>query len=527
MKRTSNSCYKGIKDFPSTFLNKCDFQENDKFKQAESNNNSTLSLHIAAYENSMEDSTESGEEEGIKKQVDKSMIKKWKSGKNFFTGSVNIIQNPFELPRQQESIKKEPEIMQFKASQKLLNPNDSTIDFQKVPAENTEQHLQQSENAVKTTPISGSRIPPGCIQRILSIPGTKCGLIIGRNGNTIKTLQETLGVKMLLMQENHTISLGQKPLRITGTPDKVENACRTIENIINSEDVRPQYAKSVSEVNVPRSLVGIIIGKSGETIERLINESGCKIQFKPDEDPNTPDRCVTFQGTSDQIARGNQMISDLIQRSRNYCVTETFLMNVPANKTGLVIGKGGDTIKQICGESGAHVNLSRDPPPNSSEKVFVIKGTSYQIHHAQHIIRIKVGEIPPGTPFADFTGLNSVASAIPPATSSYAFDGGYDQWKLSGAYTAAQRGASSNCYQQQQQQQPHGANAVYGHTGTAAPTSTEQQSAGAQVQDYSTQWAEYYRQMGMHEKAVLVEEHRKKHQASTSRQTRYGTGPYN
>ena len=143
------------------------------------------------------------------------------------------------------------------------------------------QQQSTGGGAAPTTPTPGG-IPPGCIQRILSIPGTKCGLIIGRNGETIKSLQETLGVKMLLIQENQTISHGPKPLRITGTPDKVENACRTIESIINSEDGRPQYAKSVGEVIVPRSSVGIIIGKSGETIKRLINESGCKIQFKPD-----------------------------------------------------------------------------------------------------------------------------------------------------------------------------------------------------------------------------------------------------
>ena len=126
------------------------------------------------------------------------------------------------------------------------------------------------------------------------------------------------------------------------------------------------------------------------------------------------------------------MISDLLQRSQNTGVQETFLMHVPANKTGLVIGKGGDTIKQICSESGAHVELSRDPPPNASEKIFVIKGTPYQIHHAQHIIRIKVGDIPPGTPVPHFSGSNVNAA---PVTNPYGsgYDG-YNQWNQNGAY---------------------------------------------------------------------------------------------
>lgn len=50
------------------------------------------------------------------------------------------------------------------------------------------------------------------------------------------------------------------------------------------------------------------------------------------------------------------------------------------------------------------MELSRDPPPNANEKVFVIKGTPYQIHHVQHIIRIKIGDIAPGTPVPPFHG---------------------------------------------------------------------------------------------------------------------------
>jgi far upstream element-binding protein len=110
----------------------------------------------------------------------------------------------------------------------------------------------------------------------------------------------------------------------------------------------------------------------------------------------TQDRCAVIQGTPAQIERATNLIWDLVQRSNGNSASEVCLMHVPANKTGLVIGKGGDTIKQICSETGAHVELSRDPPPNATEKVFVIKGSQYQIHLAQHAIRIKVGDVAPG-----------------------------------------------------------------------------------------------------------------------------------
>uniref|UniRef100_A0AC34F9S9 ATP-dependent RNA helicase n=1 Tax=Panagrolaimus sp. ES5 TaxID=591445 RepID=A0AC34F9S9_9BILA len=87
-------------------------------------NKSTLSLHIAAYENSVEatsDANFDGNNE-LKTSENKSgFIKKFKQ----VFGGCNI-QNPFEFPRQQEGDQSMgPEVMQFSASQKLINPNES------------------------------------------------------------------------------------------------------------------------------------------------------------------------------------------------------------------------------------------------------------------------------------------------------------------------------------------------------------------------------------------------------------------
>lgn len=418
----------------------------------------------------------------------------------------------------------------------------------------------------------------------LMIPGPKCGLIIGKNGETIKGLQENIGVKMLLIQDSQQVSMGPKPLRITGFPDKVEQAKRVIEQLLSNEDgnapgggqmSRPG-PRSIGEVIVPRSSVGIIIGKGGETIKRLAQETGAKIQFKPDEDPATPDRCAVIQGTPDQISRATQMISELVTRSaQGSTATEVFYMHVPANKTGLVIGKGGDTIKQICAETGAHVELSRDPPPNPNEKVFVIKGTAYQIHHVQHIIRIKVGDIAPGTPMPQFNGAG--ASVVPSAggggnpfgPSGHQFGGGgADQFQWAAQAQATQNvgqqdSAWTHYYNQQQQQTSGfpGAGAAAPSPYTPMPTQhyqaipgaavgvpqmhqqaqpqqhMQQQSAVPQQQqansagptggtpainpstgqpDYSAQWAEYYRTMGMHEQANLIESQMKQQQAAAA-----------
>ena len=52
---------------------------------------------------------------------------------------------------------------------------------------------------------------------------------------------------------------------------------------------------------------------------------------------------------------------------------------------------GGETIRQINQQSGAHVELQRAPGPNPGEKLFNIRGNPGQIQHAIQLISEKAG----------------------------------------------------------------------------------------------------------------------------------------
>uniref|UniRef100_A0A914QB52 Uncharacterized protein n=1 Tax=Panagrolaimus davidi TaxID=227884 RepID=A0A914QB52_9BILA len=99
--------------------------DNDGFKKPWKNENtlkttnkSTLSFQIASYKNPFALELFDNENvEGLKKEKFGSI----RTSKQTFTGHFKS-QNPFEFPRQQSGDKKnEPEVMQFKASQKLLD----------------------------------------------------------------------------------------------------------------------------------------------------------------------------------------------------------------------------------------------------------------------------------------------------------------------------------------------------------------------------------------------------------------------
>ncbi|KAE9588507.1 putative K domain-containing protein [Lupinus albus] len=208
--------------------------------------------------------------------------------------------------------------------------------------------------------------------------------------------------------------LNNAPLPTTVDPSKRSKP----DNGFDSVDLKAQYPVSTfspsvgsyghqgaasKKIDIPNGRVGVIIGKGGETIKYLQLQSGAKIQITRDSDadPNSPTRMVELMGTPDAIANAEKLINEVLaeaeaggsgvatRRLTGQAGSDEYVTKIPNNKVGLVIGKGGETIKSMQASSGARIQvipLHLPPGDPSTERTLKIEGTPEQIESAKQLV---------------------------------------------------------------------------------------------------------------------------------------------
>jgi len=174
---------------------------------------------------------------------------------------------------------------------------------------------------------------------------------------------------------------------------------------------------------------------------------------------------------------------------------------IPATKCGVVIGRGGETIKQINAQSGAHCEMDRRPSNNLNEKIILIRGNPDQIETAKRLIQDKLGmplgQInggPPSQyPMGQGPGGPPGGPGGPPGGPGG--PGGPPQ------HYGPVQVWGGNQYQQWQQTQGHPSDPSAGNPVQVNPQTGQP--------DYSIQWVEYYRSVGMHREAEQIEQQAK------------------
>ncbi|XP_029014740.1 far upstream element-binding protein 2-like isoform X2 [Betta splendens] len=461
-----------------------------------------------------------------------------------------------------------------------IAPDSGGLPERSVSLTGAQESIQKAKRLLDEIVSRGKGTPPSSHQEStngqdgsvheMMIPAGKAGLVIGKGGETIKQLQERAGVKMILIQDASQGPNVDKPLRIIGDPYKVQQAQEMVQEILMERDYggyneRNDYSSRAgggmdffSQIPVPRHSVGVVIGRNGEMIKKIQNDAGVRIQFKQD-DGTSPEKIAHISGPPERCEHAAQIISDLLQSIR---VREEgqggppgppgmpvdnrgrgggkggwgppggeMTFSIPAHKCGLVIGRGGENVKSINQQTGAFVEICREPPPSGdpSFKLFIIRGSPQQIDHAKQLIEEKI-EGPlcpvgpePGGPAGPMGSYNpnpyspGPPHAGPPGPHQYSPQGWsstYQQWQPQAPHDSSKAAANDAnaawaAYYAQYYQQPTGtvpaqypANPAGG--AQASVDQTQSAQAPGNPPDYSKAWEEYYKRMAQSGGSVPV-----------------------
>ncbi|KAG5190694.1 hypothetical protein JKP88DRAFT_266825, partial [Tribonema minus] len=298
--------------------------------------------------------------------------------------------------------------------------------------------------------------------------GSIMGMLLGPKGSTIRAMQEKTGAKIQIRGRGSNPKPGDdhdadEPLHvmIEGSDQAVSSATREIQSILhNPEEANrlkhqqltdlasmrsgmgmntsgmpsanspygppsnlggAQYSGSslmggasngggVDEAafEIPNAMVGVVIGRGGENIQRIQREFGVNIQIAKSTDipPGAVARPITLKGPPQALAAAKAEVMNLINDRQqqqqqhmggggggqqgtyggggnaglgSYSANETITMTIPNDKVGLVIGKGGATIKGIQSRTQASVQIPPTPDAdNPACRTITISGASTQ-----------------------------------------------------------------------------------------------------------------------------------------------------
>ncbi|XP_063686689.1 far upstream element-binding protein 3-like isoform X30 [Bolinopsis microptera] len=244
------------------------------------------------------------------------------------------------------------------------------------------------------------------------------------SGETLGRLQAQTGCHVQIPPSGPDPT-AERSITLTGNRQCIEHCKEQIKDIIHQYAPQtpiggipgtggPEMMQQMGQVEtvdmlIPQDKVGLVIGRGGETIKDLAVQSGCKMNMVQDGMyANAPEKPLRMHGTPFQIQKARELVSGIIQQQQyhnrnNYGgqgggqggggggggggnfnqnqgpfeATSNFA--VGKEYVGIVIGRGGDTIKRLQSETGAKVQFNTIDPGAPGDRYLVIQGTKEQV----------------------------------------------------------------------------------------------------------------------------------------------------
>eukprot|EP00128_Syssomonas_multiformis_P001173 Colp12_sorted_trinity150504_noHs@3448 len=160
-----------------------------------------------------------------------------------------------------------------------------------------------------------------------------------------------------------------------------------------------QQGSMTDFVEVPDRLVGRVIGAKGIIYQSIVQESGCNINIPQENEPGKNVRLVKLVGTPTSVDTAKRLITKRItDATGNYLEpldpaaqakkpTFTFQVTVADRVSGKLIGKKGETFRQISDVTKAKIYLPPTAAPGALTREVSVAGDFSDVLHAMRLIQ--------------------------------------------------------------------------------------------------------------------------------------------
>jgi len=205
---------------------------------------------------------------------------------------------------------------------------------------------------------------PAAVTEYVMCPPEKAGKVIGHGGDKINSIQAESGASVKI-QNQSDVGPGQpRRITITGSPDRVARASQLVYALIQDGAAARATARGGggggggSEIFVPvdPEHFGKIIGRGGDTIRRLQEESGVRMQV----DRANSRVQITGDASGCEVAR--TLLREVLDASPDAAATSgQTTTEIPAQgQEGRIIGKGGENIRALSTQTGAKITIIKE-----------------------------------------------------------------------------------------------------------------------------------------------------------------------
>lgn len=162
----------------------------------------------------------------------------------------------------------------------------------------------------------GSSLRPSDFPLRILVLSDMVGAIIGRAGGTIRQITQQSRARVDVHRKENAGSL-EKVITIYGNPDNCSTACQKILEVMQQEASNTNRGEVPLKILAHNNLIGRIIGKSGNTIKRIMEQTDTKITVSSLHDGSAlhMERVISIKGKPEGVCRAEQLVSSKLRQS--------------------------------------------------------------------------------------------------------------------------------------------------------------------------------------------------------------------